>query len=227
MAGCERSATAARRAQWDSCRQIACVDAPGAGPSPDQSDVQLPCARCLRHTDLPRTVTVVVSPAQRSASLKAPAPFEIPARHRFELLVGEIQLPTQYAAPACLSRSTRALAAAKRFAERALIEAVRLAVQSRRDGEHLRRRKARACLGSDRVGGRERERLRGAPGSEVARRGGNRAPRLSSELRCPKSGPAADPHHRDGRAQHCEPVLARGRPRRRGRREPEATSSCS
>ena len=36
----------------DSCRQIACVDAPEPA-EPDQSDVQLPCARCLRHTDLP------------------------------------------------------------------------------------------------------------------------------------------------------------------------------
>ena len=107
------------------------------------------------------------------------------------------------------------LVAAKRFAERASL--LLDWPSSPDDGEHLRRRKARACLGSDCVGGRERERLR-EPGSEVARRGGDRAPRLSSQLRCPEPGPAADPHYRDGRAQHREPVLARGRPRRRGRR---------
>ena len=84
------------------------------------------------------------------------------------------------------------------------------------DGQHLRCRKARPCLGGDRVGGRQRQRLC-EPGAEVARRRGDRAARLPSELRRPEPGPAAHADYRDGRAQHRQPVLAGSRPRRRGR----------
>ena len=131
------------------------------------------------------------------------------------MLVGENRCRGSIRRAARLRQAEPAAVSAKRFAERAplLLDWP----SGPEDGEHLRRRKARSCLGGDRVGGRQRERLR-EPGSEVAGRGGDRAARLSSELRRPESGPAADPHYRDGRAQHREPVLARGRPRRRGRR---------